>query len=719
MYSLYNNFMDVRLIICEKPSIAKDVANALGAVKDGDKYRKEGVIITYCLGHLITLGDMEDYGRDSKKTSDLPFIPKDFIYKERSEECKKRLHAIGFLLSESDILVNACDAGREGELIFRLVKDYCSKYAKKEFAVERMWIQANTKEGILEAWDKKRPQDSKLDALYDAGKARMEADWIIGVNCSIMTKDYMSKKFKDEQVWSIGRVQTAVLGIINNRHQEITHFIPTPYYVGYLAFPLRKDSRELYNAKLQVPDGGLTYGNQKGLFESSREIKMLSQLIKRNKMEFWAITDEEKYLNVRPPLLFNLSELQQTMNKMLGWSGTETLKLLQGLYERGLVSYPRTSSKNLPTSMNKKVEEIYNKIAKIRELEEIKVKDISNYKKLFDNKKVTDHFGLIPWEVGEMNETEEKLWNIIVNRFILCMQDIAQIKTLERLHEQTLILSREGFGKKPGDTLHVSAKITFKKMEKLGWMELAYKYNQDTPLDEIPNDKWPDDFKKTTLIEIDEFRRNSNPAEHYTEELLLKTMDKLNLGTPATRSNIIDILLNRMYIKKVKRGSVAHKLLMGMRGLQLVKALKEAGSTDLLNPMINAAWDSNLKAIEECKPFLMDTDKFKKEVIEVTENYIKILREDLLRDSVKTNLLCPKTNEPIVETREGYIFPGFKDVNCPKRLWGVYFTKEQYYDLFSRRTAIGPFRFKSKRGRRYKANVIFNIETNRIEKEYL
>jgi len=579
------------LILTEKPSQARDIARALKCQKKEGYFVCGNFLITWAFGHLFEIDDSIAPKEWSLET--LPIFPEKFKLKLK-KGAKKQFEVIKKLLKSVDEVIIGSDPGREGELIAREILLMAGwKNWKK---VKRMWSsEALTPEVVKKALKNLKPS-SEFDSLYFSALGRQHADWIVGINLTRL----VSLKSSDGSVWSVGRVQTPTLRLIVEREKEIESFKPQPYFLIKALFEkegknfegililskddfknlISQEEEEEEETRKETP--GI---KDKSLaFKIFKEIKdtpegVVSKVFKKTKKEF-------------PPLLHSLTTLQREANKLYGFSAQKTLQIAQKLYEEHkIISYPRTDSKHLAESNKTLVKEVLKKLGK----EEL-IKNVDKVgKRVFDDTKLTDHHAIIPLNPPKtkLTKDEEKIYNLIKRRFLG-----AFMKPYE--YEITTVLI-----KVKNYTFVARGKVD----KELGWKEL---YKEKEEKSKLPVLKKGQKLQKLKAF-LEE--RKTSPPPRYTEGTLLKKMEKLGLGTPATRSQIIETLKERGYI--ISKGK---SLIPTDKGKELINKL--IGSK-VSSPEMTAEWEKSLENIYRkklgyngYKEFLERIKEFTKEEVE-------------------------------------------------------------------------------------------------------
>lgn len=579
------------MIVCiaEKPSVAKDIAAILGANQRKDGYFEgNNYQVTWTFGHLCTLKEPRDYIEDWRywNLRYLPMVPSKFGIKLLDNDgVKKQFHVIKRLVESCEQVVNCGDAGQEGEVIQRWVLHL----AKCKVPIQRLWISSLTEEAIKEGFSKLK--DAKdYNNLYAAGNARAVGDWLLGINATRL----FTKKFgQQKQVLSIGRVQTPTLAMIVKRQLEIDNFKPEDYW------ELRTVYRDTeFNSVLG---------------KIKKEEKALYALSKISEAPFNITSFEQKEGKERPPKLFDLTALQVETNKKFGFSADQTLKHIQSLYEKKLVTYPRVDTTYLPDDMYPKVSGILSKMQYYSKLTApLLEKKIPKTKQVFDNKKVTDHHAIIPTGVipSGINPDEQMVYDVVAKRFISVFYPDCVVSN-------TTVL---------GEVLKLEFKATGKQILKPGW-RVVYETEASSDKTKSDYDKIMPTFVKgesgTHVPRVD--KKQTSPPKFYTEATLLRAMETAGkhvdddemrellkdngIGRPSTRANIIETLFRRKYIERKKKNILATQT-----GIDLIEVIE---NETLKSPELTGDWERKLRLIEKGE---FEPDQFKQELIEMVVN---------------------------------------------------------------------------------------------------
>ena len=571
----------MKVCIAEKPSVAREIAEVLGATKKMNGYIEgNGYQVTWTFGHLCTLKEPNDYSENWKRWSlaSLPMIPPRFGIKLISNPTyEQQFKTIEELMQNAEMVINCGDAGQEGELIQRWVM----QKAGCKCPVYRLWISSLTEEAIRERFQHLKEQ-SDFTKLYEAGLSRAIGDWLLGMNA---TRLYTLRYGQNRQVLSIGRVQTPTLALIVNRQAEIDNFKPEPYW------------------ELKTVYRNTTFSVTKGKFTKKEEGEAFLEIVRQK--EFTVTDISEKKGKEYAPRLFDLTSLQVECNKKFAFTADDTLKLIQSLYEKKVTTYPRVDTTFLSDDIYPKVPNTLNGLVDYIDLTASLLKaKIRKDKRVFDNSKVTDHHAIIPTGVPARNLTdnERKVYDLVVRRFIAAFYPDCEIST-------TTVL---------GKVDKVDFKVTGKQILKPGWRVVFGAEQKDS--DAEPSDEegvLPDFVKgesgphKPTLGE-----KWTQPPKPYTEATLLRAMetagklvdnDELRdalkengIGRPSTRAAIIETLFKRNYIRKERKN-----LFPTATGVELIDTIQE----ELLKSAeLTGLWEKKLRQIErgtyEARTFL-------------------------------------------------------------------------------------------------------------------
>lgn len=594
-----------KLILAEKPSVARDIGRILNANEKKKNYLEgKNYVITWALGHLLGLKMPEDLNKKWEKwqLEPLPMLPK-FIGIKPLPKTRGQLKTIESLVKRKDIneIVIATDAGREGELVARWILQYV--HANKK--VTRLWISSQTDKAVKQGFKELKPAE-KYDNLYESALARATADWLVGLNVTRA----LTVKYQDNL--SAGRVQTPTLALVRRQEEKIEKFMPQKYY----RIALRLGNQTAYMKQKNIyaiKERDEAEKKKRHLDNFKGQIRNINSKVKRE----------------AAPLLYDLTELQREANKRYGYSAKKTLSLVQSLYEiHKVVSYPRTDSRYLSNDIKSTLMERLQAIRKYdsRAEESIKNKAKVILKKVFNDSKVTDHHALIPTEqvpnYSKFSADEQKIYNLIVSRFLGIF---AQPYTVEELR----------------------VVVTFDKDEFIfvGKKVLDYGWKNKDASEEVALN-----LKKDTIVSpnftVEE--KLTTPPSPLTEAGLLAQMEKFGLGTPATRAEIIEKLVKSELMERT-----GHALRVTPKGKQLLNLVNK----ELVSPKLTAKWEKQLEDIAHGK---MKSQKFIGDIKNDTKRLVsevKNSKEDY-KDFSLTKKRCPECNSflKVRKTRDGEIY---------------------------------------------------------------
>lgn len=590
------------MIVCiaEKPSVAKDIARILGATNSHQGYMEgNGYQVTWTFGHLCTLKEPNDYTEMWKhwSLSSLPMIPQRFGIKLIDDDGIKRQFAvIEKLMQSADGIVNCGDAGQEGELIQRWVM----QKAGAKCPVKRLWISSMTDEAIREGFASLKDQN-EYQSLYIAGLSRAIGDWLLGMNA---TRLYTLKYGQNRQILSIGRVQTPTLALIVNRQKEIDSFEPEPYWVLATVY---RDT---------------TFTATKGKFSTKEEGEAAFATIADKPFTVTAV--QKKNGTEAPPRLFDLTSLQVECNRKFSYSAETTLKLIQGLYERKLTTYPRVDTQFLSDDIYPKCPSILSGISKQYEalMEPLKGKKLPKSKRVFDTSKVTDHHAIIPTGVpaSGLTDMERNVYDLIARRFIAVFYPDCKFST-------TTVL---------GTVEDVEFKATGKEILSPGWRDVYAQQNATADDDERKGDEertLPTFVKGESGPHIPTLSEKwTTPPKYYTEATLLRAMETAGkfvedetlraalkengIGRPSSRAGIIETLFKRHYIRRERKNLVATAT-----GIELIDTIHE----ELLKSCeLTGIWEKRLRDIEHKKDDAADfINGLKQQITEIVNDVLR------------------------------------------------------------------------------------------------
>lgn len=616
----------MKVCIAEKPSVAREIAEVLGATKRMNGYIEgNGYQVTWTFGHLCTLKEPHDYADEWKRWSlgSLPMIPPRFGIKLISNPTyEQQFKVIEELMQKAEMVINCGDAGQEGELIQRWVM----QKAGCTCPVYRLWISSLTEEAIREGFQHLKEQ-AEFKTLYEAGLSRAIGDWLLGMNA---TRLYTIRYGQNRQILSIGRVQTPTLALIVNRQAEIDNFKPEPYW------------------ELKTVYRNTTFSATKGKFTKKEEGEAFLEIVQQ---EDFTVTDiSEKKGKEYAPRLFDLTSLQVECNKKFSFTADDTLKLIQSLYEKKVTTYPRVDTTFLSDDIYPKVPNTLKGLVDYTELTApVLAAKIPKSKKVFDNSKVTDHHAIIPTGVPARNltENERKVYDLVARRFIAAFYPDCEIST-------TTVLGKVG---------KVDFKVTGKQILKPGWRVVFGAEQKDPDAEPTEEEGVLPDFTKGETGPHKPLLKETwtTPPKPYTEATLLRAMETAGklvdnedlrdalkengIGRPSTRAAIIETLFKRNYIRKERKNlypTATGKELIGTIQEELLKSAELTG-----------LWEKKLRQIErgtyEARTFL---DELKQMVNQVVINVLsdqstrKITTENTVKEAPAEEKKEKKARKP-------------------------------------------------------------------------
>jgi DNA topoisomerase III len=640
--------MGKALIIAEKPSVAADIARALGGfTKTNDFFESDDFVLSSAVGHLVEIKAPEEFDVKRGKWSfaNLPIIPPHFALNPIAKT-EDRLKLLTRLIKRKDVdaLINACDAGREGELIFRLIQ----QHAKAKQPVQRLWLQSMTQQSIKDGFAKLRTDKSMLP-LADAARCRSEADWLVGINGTRAMTAFNSRD-GGFYLTTVGRVQTPTLAVVVEREEKIKRFISRDYFevkASFAASNGQYDGR-WFDPKFKKDEADPELKAER-LWDKATAEQIAAECVGQSAKA----VDESKPSNQMAPALFDLTSLQREANGRFGFSAKTTLSIAQALYERHKVlTYPRTDSRALPEDYVETVKQTLVELEDAPDYGQFARKiGTSNWvnpknKRVFDNSKISDHFAIIPTLQAPKNlsEAEQKVYDMVVKRFLSIFYPAAEYLITTRITTvKTHLFKTEG-----------------RVLVNPGWLAIYGKEavkDDDTALIALP----PNETLKTTAAQA--IGLVTKPPARYSEATLLSAMegagktieeDELReamagkgLGTPATRAAIIEGLIAENYLYREGR-----EIIPTAKGFQLLTLLRGLGVLELTLPALTGEWEFKLALMEKGQ---LDRDTFMQEIGAMTRKIVeraKTYEADTVPGDYATLVApCPKCGQ---EVRENY-----------------------------------------------------------------
>jgi len=703
------------LVIAEKPSVARDLTGALPGTFENNEsyYESEDTIITFAVGHLVELTDPEDYDEKFKKwrMADLPIVPEEFRLRPRDKKAEKQLKVIHKLLKRDDVdrVVNACDAGREGELIFA----YIYETSGVDKPVERLWISSLTKTAIKEGFEHLRPGE-QLAALEAAARSRSEADWLVGMNATraatIRGRAWVGG------VVSLGRVQTPTLALMVKREREIQAFVPEPYWLVHAEFDPRYQ--------------GLWFeGDETRLKEAKRAEEIATKVSGKDGV---VESVERKEQSERAPLLYDLTSLQRDANRRFGFSARRTLQAAQSLYEdKKAITYPRTNSRWLSGDLVPQLKPTAATLQPIGEyaagaryvlgLQQLPLARVVN------DSKVSDHHAIIPTDVehdvSRFSPDERRVFDLIARRFLAVFHPPARYA---RTTVVTLV-EEERFRSRGKVTLEAGWRGVYGLLSDAEAQQQRQDEEGENESAELP----PLEQGQTVKCASAEVEaKETKPPPRYTEATLLSAMEtagkliddeelreamkESGLGTPATRAETIETLIRREYIERAGKD-----LTPTPKGLQVITMLEEH---PLTSPELTGNWEKRLTDIEHGSDdrgtFIGDIAEFTRATV---EKIAELDKEKLRPERVELGP-CPRcgaeTGEIIKENSKAYGCTSWKsreETGCGfviwKRVAGRTITPELARQLLEEgKTKEVVSGFRSRAGKPFRARLVLNDE---------
>jgi DNA topoisomerase-3 len=697
--------MGKTLVIAEKPSVGRDLTRVLpGAFAKHEGYlESDSHVVTWAVGHLVQLAEPDEYDPKFKKwrMADLPIVPNEFKLVVRDERSRKQMSVITKQLGRDDVdeVVNACDAGREGELIFAWT--YQKARAKKP--VERLWLSSMTTAAIREAFGALRPRQ-EFAKLEQAARSRSEADWIVGMNATRAATIRLRSSF--DGAVSLGRVQTPTLAIIARREEEIRAFKPEPYW--------------LVDAKFE-PTAGEPGRRYEGRFHAGAQPRLKTEaeaaaIVEAVRGQLGQITKlETSTKKERAPLLYDLTSLQRDANTRFGFSARRTLAAAQRLYEdHKALTYPRTNSRFLPTDMVSELKPTAAGVGTHREYAAaaayVAGLDVLPLGRVVNDAKVTDHHAIIPTNaehlVDKMSDDDRRIYDMVVRRFLAVFHPDA---VFENTRLETTVA--EHVFRTRGRVLIVP-----------GWRAVygeGLESRSDGDEDEGSDQQLPklERGEDTRTLEVESLARETKPPRRYSDASLLGAMETAGklvddeelreamkdsgIGTPATRAAIIERLIDVGYVEREARSLVCTE-----KGVNVIKFL---GEHALTSPSLTGDWEHRLARIEEGEE---SRERFMKDIAEFARGTVAELDAKLKEVRIpRANLgPCPVCGRDIVENRKGFSCWSREDPGCGFVIWKSKASKNLpaavARELITRgRTEKAVTGFKGRSGRSFRAKL--------------
>ena len=734
------------LVIAEKPSVAQDIVRALTPIagkfeKHEDHFESETYVVTSAVGHLVEIQAPEkfDVKRGKWSFAHLPVIPPYFDLKP-VDKTKTRLNAVVKQAKRKDVsaLINACDAGREGELIFRLIEQYAGSQKAGQTVplgkpVQRLWLQSMTPQAIRDGFDKLR-SNQQMQGLADAARSRSEADWLVGINGTRAMTAFNSRD-GGFFLTTVGRVQTPTLAVVVEREEQIRKFISRDYWEVHAQFDAaagtypgkwfntawKKDAEDVEKKADRV--------------WTAAEADAIVKAVKGAKA---TVTEEAKPTTQASPLLFDLTSLQREANGKFGFSAKTTLSLAQSLYERHkALTYPRTDSRALPEDYLPVAKDTFNMLADsgMKHLAPHALTALNNgyikpSKRIFDNAKVSDHFAIIPTlqAPSGLSDAEQKLYDLVVRRFMAVFFPSAEYMVTTRISTAA------------GHSFKTEGKVLVKP----GWLAIYGKEAADEVDDAKEGDKGqnlvavaPGEHVGVGSVESKPLK--TRPPARYSEATLLgamegagkmvdddelrEAMQEKGLGTPATRAAIIEGLINEKYILRDGR-----EMIPTAKAFQLMTLLRGLGVEELSKPELTGEWEYKLSQMEQGK---LSREDFMQQIANMTEHIVKKAKEydrdTIPGDYATLSTPCPTCGGIVKENYRRYACVGKDATSDDTAAAGCGFSfgktpagrtfEQAEVEQFLRDKKIGPLEgFRSKAGWPFTSEIA--LKYNEEEKNW-
>jgi len=734
------------LVIAEKPSVAQDIVRALTPIagkfeKHEDHFESETYVVTSAVGHLVEIQAPEkfDVKRGKWSFAHLPVIPPYFDLKP-VDKTKTRLNAVVKQAKRKDVnaLINACDAGREGELIFRLIEQYAGSQKAGQTIplgkpVQRLWLQSMTPQAIRDGFDKLR-SNQQMQGLADAARSRSEADWLVGINGTRAMTAFNSRD-GGFFLTTVGRVQTPTLAVVVEREEQIRKFISRDYWEVHAQFDAAAGTYpgKWFNTawKKDAEDAE----KKADRVWTDAEANAIVLAVKGAKA---TVTEEAKPTTQASPLLFDLTSLQREANGKFGFSAKTTLSLAQSLYERHkALTYPRTDSRALPEDYLPVAKDTFNMLADsgMKHLAPHALTALNNgyikpSKRIFDNAKVSDHFAIIPTlqAPSGLSDAEQKLYDLVVRRFMAVFFPSAEYMVTTRISTAA------------GHSFKTEGKVLVKP----GWLAIYGKEAADEVDDAKEGDKGQNlvavaPGEKVGVGSVESKPLKTRPPARYSEATLLgamegagkmvdddelrEAMQEKGLGTPATRAAIIEGLINEKYILRDGR-----EMIPTAKAFQLMTLLRGLGVEELSKPALTGEWEYKLSQMEQGK---LSREDFMQQIADMTEHIVKKAKEydrdTIPGDYATLSTPCPNCGGIVKENYRRYACVGKDAASDDTAVAGCGFSfgktpagrtfEQAEVEKFLRDKKIGPLEgFRSKAGWPFTSEIA--LKYNEEEKNW-
>lgn len=677
----------MKVVIAEKPSVAREIAALLGAIDKKDGYLTgNGYCVTWAFGHLVSLAMPEEYGVVGFQKEALPILPKPFVLSVRKKRennryvqdagVLKQLKTIDNLLKNCESIIVATDAGREGELIFRYIYEYLK--CRKPF--ERLWISSLTEKAILKGFENLK-EGKDFDGLYYAAVARSRSDWLVGINAS-----QALTIASESGVYSLGRVQTPTLALICKRFLENKAFV----------------SKEFWQIELEHRKEFIDFKTISATkWEDEKQIGGVFKSIQRQEIAT-VISVETKIINEQPPLLFDLTSLQKEANVKLNLSAEEILSIAQSLYEKKFISYPRAGSKYIPQDIWEEIPKLIGILEELEKFKEVvvKINRVRLNKRIVNDLKVTDHHGLLITDKipSALSAKENAIYIMIAYRLLEAVSPMC-------IKERTDIALQ---------VLHYDFELKGCKILESGWRSIKGSFidGDNYLIQNLPELRKGDELKiklasvvekktKAPVLysEASLLSAMENAGKQIENEQERKVLQEIGIGTPATRSSIIEKLFKMDYIKREKKS-----LLPTEKGLNVYQLVKDKKIADVT---MTAQWEQAMQKIENNE---IDPEIFQKEI----ETFTTAITKEILALSVESeaqpDLICPKCKIQKVVIRDKLIKCSDQSCNWVqfRNICGIHLNLENLEKLITTGKTTFIKGISSRSGKKFDAYIVMN-----------
>jgi DNA topoisomerase-3 len=704
--------MSKTLIIAEKPSVAGDIARALGGfTRQQDYFEADEYVLSSAVGHLLTLVNPVEVARGKWSFAHLPMIPPSFEVAPIDKKAEERLKLLTRLIKRKDVtqLINACDAGREGELIFR----YIVQHAKAKQPIRRLWLQSMTPAAIRDSFAALRA-DEQMRSLEEAARSRAEADWLVGINGTRAMTAFNSRD-GGFFLTTVGRVQTPTLAIVVEREEAIQRFVSRAYWEVRASFGCRAGE---YEGRWFDPDFKKPENDPEARAERLWDQEKAEAIVAACRGGTGTVTEEAKPTSQLSPALFDLTSLQREANGRFGFSAKTTLSLAQALYEKHkALTYPRTDSRALPEDYldvaKQTAEALADDPAYAPFARRIKKEGwVKPNRRVFDNSKVSDHFAIIPTLQAPkvLTDAERKIYDLVVKRFLAVFFPAAEYQVTTRI--TTVGVHR--------------FKTEGKVLVEAGWLAIYGKEAQEEQGALVKVEAG----ERVPVNEIAAPGLHTRPPARYTEATLLTAMEgagKLiddeelraamagkGLGTPATRAAVIEGLISESYL--AREGRDMHPT---AKAFQLLRALRGFGVDALDAPELTGEWEYKLAQMERGRlaraAFMQDISRMTQDLVERIRSGAE--RGEVPGDYLTLKTLCPKCGKTVKENYSRYACTNC-DFSIGKHPGGRFFEPTEVEQLLKEK-ALGPLTgFRSKQGRPFAAALKLVAPEYKIEFDF-